>query len=287
MNYDLWGYINTGGLKMPSIKKQISENSTFRVLANLVWHCNEHENNEVYVGCVTQARETKMGRSTILLARKALTQAGWYIYTGEKKLYGAWVYRLEIPGFADWLGLNSQTTYEQATGTNSQTDNTNVGLNSGLDNGSSNGLDNGSSNGATSQPQTELNQININTTEHEFEQILIRKCKKLELQIIPCTKQVPFDNICKSKNTQATFLPVVRQALKRFGNKSANDRDCAVYVLSKIHPDNNQFRCTDNTYQTLSERYLNREPDRAKLIDGQNLLGDLAKNFQNQIDEPF
>ena len=86
---------------------------------------------------------------------------------------------------------------------------------------------------------------------------------------------------------QKLFLPVVKQALKLFGDKSANDRDCAVYVLSKIHPDNSDFKCSYSTYQTLNERYCQPAPDRAKLIDGQTFIGDLAKNYQNDIDEPF
>ena len=165
MNYDLWGYLNTGGLLVPSIKKEISTNAVFRVLCNFVWHCNEQDQNKVWVGVAKQAVETKMGRSTILLARKALQQNCWLIDTGEKESYGAWVYRLDIPGYETWRGLNSQTDYKTKVGLNSQTNYQNLGLpnglpnglGNGLGNGLPNGLGNGLSNGLNSQLQTELN----------------------------------------------------------------------------------------------------------------------------------
>jgi hypothetical protein len=106
-----------------------------------------------------------MGRSTILLARKALQQNCWLIDTGEKESYGAWVYRLDIPGYETWRGLNSQTDYKTKVGLNSQTNYQNLGLpnglpnglGNGLGNGLPNGLGNGLSNGLNSQLQTELN----------------------------------------------------------------------------------------------------------------------------------
>ena len=173
MNYDLWGYLNTGGLLVPSIKKEVSTNSVFRVLCNLVWHCNEQDQNKVWVGVAKQAIETKMGRSTILLARKALQQNCWLIDTGEKESYGAWVYRLDIPGYESWRGLNSQTDYKTRVGLNSQTDLRNPGLSNGSGNGLSNGLPNGLPtglgiglpNGLNSQPQTELNTNKENTND--------------------------------------------------------------------------------------------------------------------------
>lgn len=159
MNYDLWGYINTGGLQMPSIKTEVSREAVFRVLANLVWHCNEHDQNKVWVGLIKQSSETNLGRSTCLLGRRALSQAGWLIDTGEKESYGAWVYRLDIPGYDKWLSdTNSQTT-------NSQTDNdelglgtgTGTGLGSGTGSGTGTGLSNSTGTGTNSQPKTKLN----------------------------------------------------------------------------------------------------------------------------------
>ena len=174
MNYDLWGYINTGGLQMPSIKTEVSREAVFRVLANLVWHCNEHDQNKVWVGLIKQSSETNLGRSTCLLGRRALSQAGWLIDTGEKESYGAWVYRLDIPGYDKWLSdTNSQTT-------NSQTDNDELGLGTGTGNGLStgtgngtatgtgtgtgNGLSNSTGTGTNSQPKTKLKKSKWNKT---------------------------------------------------------------------------------------------------------------------------
>jgi hypothetical protein len=154
-----------------------------------------------------------------------------------------------------------------------------------LGTGTSNGLGTGTSNGLNSQPQTELKETHINTTEQSPEQTLLKNAVRLELTIIK--SQIPFENICNSPNKQALFLPVVKQVLKMFGDKSANDRDCAVYVLSKIHPDNRDFKCSLSTHQTLNERYCQPAPDRARLIEGQTFIGDLAKKYQNNIDEPF
>ena len=284
MNYDLWGYINTGGLQMPSIKTEVSREAVFRVLANLVWHCNEQDQNKVWVGLIKQASETKLGRSTCLLARRSLSQAGWLIDTGEKEIFGAWVYRLEIPGFDKWLSsTNSQTT-------NSQADISEPGLGIGLGNalgtglgiGLGNALGTGLGNGLNSQSKTELNETKLNPTQPDFEQVLIRLCKKIELDIFP--SQVPFDKICNSKATQRDYLPKVQQALKMFGNKSASDRDCAVYVLSKVHPDNDNFKCSHSTYQTLDERYSRPKTKQINLIEGQKLLGDEVENIFNNIE---
>ena len=271
MNYDLFGYLNTGGLQMPSIKSEVSREAVFRVLSNLAYHCNEQDQNRVWVGSIKQATETKMGRSTILLARKALLQAGWLIDLSEREKFGAWVYRLEIPGFTEWLtGTNSQTT-------NSQTDIDKVGTSTGLGTGLGTGLN--------SQPQTELNKTNINTTQQSPEQTLIRLCKKIELTKIP--SEVPFEKICNSLATQTNYLPVVKQALKSFGDRSANDRDCAIYVLSKIHKDNRDFKCTNETYKTLCEKYPQPQSNPSKLLDSQTFIGDLAKNYLDENNEPF
>jgi hypothetical protein len=102
------------------------------------------------------------------------------------------------------------------------------------------------------------------------------------LDITP--SKVPFDKICNSKATQRDYLPKVQQALKMFGNKSASDRDCAVYVLSKIHLDNDLFKCSPSTYQTLSERYCRDYTERSNLIEGQKLLGDAVQNVIDNIE---
>ena len=99
---------------------------------------------------------------------------------------------------------------------------------------------------------------------------MLQNAVRLELTVKK--SEIPFENICNAQKKQKLFLPVVKQALKLFGDKSANDRDCAVYVLSKIHPDNDTFKCSPSTYQTLNERYCHREPeidnaDNYQLID--------------------
>jgi hypothetical protein len=259
----------------------------------LASYANENNNFECWVSAERQANDMRKDERSVRRARSQLQSAGLMIDTG-RQVRQSKVWQIVLPGYAEWISELTKTgayTPDASTLTDQGAD---QGAKTGADQGAKTGADQGAKTGAktgatqsasTSQTEPELEKKCVNTNQQKLEQTLLENAVRLELTIIK--SQIPFENICNSANKQALFLPVVKQALKKFGDKSANDRDCAVYVLSKIHPDNRDFKCSLSTHQTLNERYCQPAPDRARLIDGQTFIGDLAKNYQNNIDEPF
>ena len=263
----------------------------------LASYANENNNFECWVSAERQANDMRKDERSVRRARSQLQVAGLMLDTG-RQVRQSKVWQIVLPGYAEWINELAKTgayTPDASTLTTTGADQgadqgATTGATTGAKTGAKTGADQGATTGAdqsasTSQTEPELEKNCVNTTQQKLEQTLLENAVRLELTVIK--SEIPFENICNAKNKQKLFLPVVKQVLKTFGDKSANDRDCAVYVLSKIHPDNDKFKCSTSTYQVLNERYCQPAPDRAKLIDGQTFIGDLAKTFKDENYEPF
>ena len=247
----------------------------------LASYANENNNFECWVSAERQANDMRKDERSVRRARSQLQVAGLMIDTG-RQVRQSKVWQIVLPGYAEWINELAKTgAYTPDASTLTTT-----GADQGADQGAKTGAKTGATQSAsTSQTEPELEKECVSTNQQKLEQTLLENAVRIELTVIPST--VPFKNICNAQKKQNLFLPAVKQALKMFGDRSANDRDCAVYVLSKIHPDNDKFKCSTSTYQALNERYCHREPDRAKLIEGQTFIGDLAKTFKDENYEPF
>ena len=242
MAYDAWVYLETAGLQMPKDpENKVSQLAVFRVLSNFVCHAKEPDLLG-WVGSRTQEKECDMARSSVLLARQLLEQHGWLIKTGAVRQAGALEYRVSLPGYEPSSGMSKQTTNEMSSGLPS-------GVSSGLPSGVFSGVSSGLPSGVFSDAKTEQNltKTDTNTTNTEM---LFDKVLDIELQAIPT--QVPKHALKKKKS--AAYLPVIEDVLKRCPN-GAQDRDVAVWVLSLVYPNNDQFRLTNAGWAAIETKY--------------------------------
>jgi hypothetical protein len=242
MAYDAWVHLETAGLQMPKDpENKVSQLAVFRVLSNFVCHAKEPDLLG-WVGSRTQEKECDMARSSVMLARQLLVKTGWIIKTGVKHRAGADEYKVVLPGYEPSSGMSKQTTNEMSSGIPS-------GVSSGVSSGIPSGVSSGLPSGVFSKAKTEqnLNEKDINTTTTEM---LFDKVLDVELQAIPT--QVPKHALKKKKS--ATYLPVIENVLKRCPN-GAQDRNVAVWVLSLVYPNNDQFRLSSATWSAIETNY--------------------------------
>ena len=245
MAYDAWVYLETAGLQMPKDpENKVSQLAVFRVLSNFVCHAKEPDLLG-WVGSRTQEKECDMARSSVMRARQLLTKHGWLIKTGVKHRAGADEYKVVLPGYEPSSGMSKQTTNEMSSGIPS-------GVSSGLPSGIPSGVSSGVSSGVFSnaKPEQNLNEKDIHTTTTTNAEMLFDKVLDMELQLIPT--QVPRHALKKKKS--ATYLPVIEDVLKRCPN-GHQDRDVAVWALSLIYPNNDQFRQSLAGWSAIETKY--------------------------------
>lgn len=229
MSYDALVYCQIAGLKMPKDpENKVSQLAVFRVFSNFVCHASQPD-LLAWVGTRTQEKECDLARSSVVLARKLLVQHGWLIKTGVKHRAGTDEYKVVLPGYDLSSGMSKQTTNEMSSG-----------------------IPSGVSSGVFSNAKTEqnLNEKDINTTTTTNAEMLFDKVLDIELQAIPT--QVPRHALKKKKS--ATYLPVIEDVLKRCPN-GHQDRDVAVWVLSLIYANNDQFRQSFAGWSAIETKY--------------------------------